>query len=203
MKNYLKLSLILSVVVLAGCVGPTTTNTNDQNSNTTDTSNKNQNTNDEANANDNTNTTTDVSTAISSKTTNLYFIALEDNGKSGKTIGCGDSVVPVDVQLDSAPTSAEERIKLTLTQLLNNKNKDYGQSGLYNALYQSDVAIQEVTVTDGRAEVKLTGDFTLSGTCDTPRVESQLEEPVLAVEGVESVDITVNGKALSEVLSSK
>ncbi len=61
----------------------------------------------------------------------IYLVALEDAGKSGTAIGCGDSLVAVDVD------SADARSALEF--LLQEKNHLYGQSGLYNSLYQSDL----------------------------------------------------------------
>src|SRR5574342_779666 len=63
----------------------------------------------------------------------IFLIAIDDNGKSGKKIGCGDSVVAVERNL--AATQAP--LAAALTELFSIYDRTYGQSGLYNSLYQS------------------------------------------------------------------
>jgi len=127
----------------------------------------------------------------------IFLIALEDQGVSGKKVGCGDSAVPVQVQIP--PTQGV--LKAALEALLAVKSQYYGESGLYNALYQSDLQVESVTIKDGKAVVKLTGTLQMGGECDNPRVAAQLEETVLQFPTVKEADIFVNGKPLAEVLS--
>lgn len=127
----------------------------------------------------------------------IFLIALGDQGVSSKKIGCGDSVIPVQVQIP--PTQGV--LKAALQVLLSVKVQYYGESGLYNALYQSDLKLESATITDGKAVVKLTGKLVLGGECDNPRVAAQLEETVLQFSTVSEVSIFINGKPLSEVLS--
>ena len=53
--------------------------------------------------------------------------------RAGIPVGCGDSAVPVMVEIP--PTQAV--LKAALESLLSVRDQQYGQSGLYNALYQS------------------------------------------------------------------
>jgi hypothetical protein len=129
--------------------------------------------------------------------TQIFLIALEDQGVSGKLVGCGDSAVPVQVQIP--PTQGV--LKAALEALLSVKSQYYGESGLYNALYQSDLQVESVSIKDGKAVVKLSGTLLLGGECDDPRVAAQLEQTVLQFPTVTEASIFVNGKLLSEVLS--
>ncbi len=79
----------------------------------------------------------------------------------------------------------------------------YGQSGLYNALYQSELDIADVAVVGGEARIFLTGTVKLGGECDTPRVEAQLKTLALQFSTVERVSIYINGKPQADVLSLK
>ena len=72
----------------------------------------------------------------------------------------------------------------------------YGQSGLYNALYQSHLSIADVAVVDGEARIFLTGNLTLGGECDNPRVEEQLKAIALQFNTVKRVSVYINGEAL-------
>ena len=77
----------------------------------------------------------------------------------------------------------------------------YGESGLYNALYQSDLQVESISLENGKAEIYLTGTMMLGGECDNPRVEAQLKQTALQFSTVQEVSIYINGKLLSEVLS--
>lgn len=129
-----------------------------------------------------------------STSTKIYLISLNDG-----TVGCGDGVVPVTVPIE--PTRAV--LHASLQALLSQKSQTYGESGLYNALYQSSLSINSVNIVDGEARIALEGQVVLGGTCDAPRVQAQLEQTARQFSTVKSVAITVNGKPLAEALSSK
>ena len=129
----------------------------------------------------------------------IFLIAVGDGGQTGTAVGCGDSAVPVEVEIQ--PTQGI--LKAALTTLLSIKNTYYGQSGLYNALYQSDLQVESASINGGTASVYLTGNLSMGGECDTPRVQAQLEQTVLQFPNVTEADIFINGKPLAEVLSLK
>jgi hypothetical protein len=132
-------------------------------------------------------------------TVQIFLIAVGDNGQSGSLVGCGDSAVSVQVQ--TPPTS--QVLQAALEALLSIKDQFYGQSGLYNALYQSDLKVDSINIVAGRASVYLTGTLLMGGECDTPRVQAQLEQTVLQFPTVTEADIYINGKPLADVLSLK
>ncbi len=127
----------------------------------------------------------------------VYWIALEDNGLAGLLVGCGDSAVPVSVEIP--PTQGV--LRAALEYLLAQKEAYYGQSGLYNALYQSDLAVDDVLIVDGAAAIYLTGSLLQGGECDAPRIQAQLEQTALQFSTVQSVSIFINEVPLDEVLS--
>jgi hypothetical protein len=129
----------------------------------------------------------------------VYLIALEDDGQTGIPVGCGDSAVPVQVQI--RPTQGV--LKAVLEALLAIKDQYYGQSGLYNALYQADLQVDSVNITAGKATVYLSGSLTMGGECDNPRVQAQLEQTVLQFSTVTEADIFINGKTLADAISLK
>jgi hypothetical protein len=133
------------------------------------------------------------------QTVQIYLIAVDDNGKSGKLIGCGDSVIPVQVPIP--PTQGV--LRAALNALLSNKDQFYGESGLYNALYQSNLQVGGVSVTNGQAIIHLTGTLMMGGECDIPRVEAQLTEIALQFSTVTSVAVYINDIPLKDVLSLK
>ncbi|MBI1297732.1 LysM peptidoglycan-binding domain-containing protein [bacterium] len=128
--------------------------------------------------------------------TNIYLIALEDNGRTGMQIGCGDSVVPVEIEIE--PTVGI--IRSALQELLSLDSRMYNGFGLYNALYRSDLSIEEMSLTDGAASVSLVGDVSLGGVCDGPRFKAQLRQTVLQFFNVDEVTILINRELLDDVV---
>lgn len=128
--------------------------------------------------------------------TNIYLVALEDGGRSGMQIGCGDSLVPVEVQIE--PTLAV--LTAAMNSLLNLDERMYGQSGLYNALYRSDLSVDSISLVNGHATINLTGEVSLGGVCDVPRFEAQLRQTALQYYTVDSVEININGEPMDQVI---
>ena len=129
----------------------------------------------------------------------IFLIALEDNGQGGTLVGCGDSVVPINVTIP--PTQGI--LRAALEKLFTAKNQFYGESGYYNALYQSDIQVTGVTIEQGKATIHLTGSVTLGGVCDAPRVEAQIEQTALQFSTVNEVNVFINDVPLEDVLSLK
>jgi hypothetical protein len=122
---------------------------------------------------------------------NIYLIS-----PGGGNVGCGDGVVSVTRRV--APTPAP--LRAALTELFALKSQTFGESGLYNALYQSDIRIDRVAIVDGRAEVALSGTLRLGGVCDQPRVVAQIEATVRQFRAVTSTAITLNGAPLADAV---
>ena len=129
----------------------------------------------------------------------MFLIATGDNGQSGQLVGCGDSLVPVQIEVPAS----QGVLRASFGALLALKDQFYGQSGLYNALYQSDLQLASVTLTNGNAVIKLTGTLTLAGECDNPRVAAQLEATARQFPTVTDVTIYINDKLLADALSLK
>ena len=127
----------------------------------------------------------------------VAYIAIGDEGKSGALVGCGDSVRYV-----NKTVQATGAVEGALQALLSDKT-ERTQSDLYNALWQSNLTLDAVTVVDTTADVVLSGQMQLSGECDNPRVKAQLESTVKQVSGVDAVHVMLNGKTLDEALSLK
>jgi len=124
-------------------------------------------------------------------TVNIYLIST-----GGGAVGCGDEVVPVLRRI--APTPAP--LRAALTELFALKSQTFGESGLYNALYQSDIRVERVAIVNGRAEVALSGTLRLGGVCDEPRVVAQIESTVRQFSSVTSTAITLNGAPLADAV---
>ena len=133
------------------------------------------------------------------KQVKVFLIAIDDNGKAGKKIGCGDSVVAVTRPISATPGV----LRAALESLFAIQEPYYGQSGLYNALAQSDLHVAGIAIANGVATIRLTGTLKMGGECDAPRVEAQLTETALQFSTVKVASIFVNGRPLKDVLSLK
>lgn len=125
---------------------------------------------------------------------NIYLIAVGDGGQRGPEIGCNDSVVPVEVQFDAtvAPLSAAlERLFAA----------DGDQYDLYNVFERSQLSVQGINIANRHATVALTGQLSIGGVCDGPRVEAQLERTALQFDTIDSASFSINGETLSDILS--
>jgi hypothetical protein len=130
----------------------------------------------------------------------IYLVAVGDGGSSGKAVGCGDSLVPVKRQIQ--PT--HQPIVAALNALFEIKTQTVGESGLYNALYQSNLRVESADVDgNGIATVVLTGQVMMGGECDTPRFKGQIEQTIISSGGVQSANILLNGKTIDQALSLK
>ncbi|MBI5652541.1 MAG: GerMN domain-containing protein [Chloroflexi bacterium] len=129
----------------------------------------------------------------------VFFVALDDKGKSGKAIGCADSIVAVErlIPITTAPLTA------ALRELFSLRDAQIGQSGLYNALAQSPLKIESVSIIGERAEIQLSGTLKLGGVCDNPRVDAQIKETALQFSNIKSVSVSINGTPLEKILSEK
>lgn len=129
----------------------------------------------------------------------IFLVAIDDNGETGKKIGCGDSIVAVTREI--TPTAAP--LTAAMRELVALKAQYYGESGLYHALHASTLAVDHVSIKDGKAIIKLSGTLSLGGVCDAPRVEAQIKETALQFSTVKEVVIFINGVPLSQALSGK
>lgn len=126
----------------------------------------------------------------------IYLVALEDAGRSGQEIGCGDSLIPVTVTFE--PTVAP--LTAALGELFDIDSRTYGQSGLYNALYQSDLTVEGIDIVDGEALIALTGTLQTGGICDTPRIIEQIKQTALQYSTIDRVSVSINGTLLEDLL---
>lgn len=140
-----------------------------------------------------------TSTTAAEQMVKIVLIELEDNGQSGTPVGCGDSAIPINVSIPRT----QAVLRAALEKLFTAKQQFYGESGYYNALYQSDLQVAGVTIEQGKATIRLTGTIMLGGTCDAPRVQAQIEQTALQFSTVSDVDVFINDVPLEDYLSTR
>ena len=133
----------------------------------------------------------------------VYLAAPEGSTGPVGPIGCGNYLVPV-TRGDIPPTTTDKQIAYTLTDLFSIKDQFYGQSGLYNTLYQSNLVVERIELdAAGHANIYLTGDYLLAGECTNPLFQAQIEYTARQVASVSSVAVFINGTAIEQLLSGR
>jgi hypothetical protein len=138
-------------------------------------------------------------TSLEKTKVKVFLIAPEDNGNSGKLVGCGDSAVAIEREVEK--TSAP--LKASLENLLAMNAGYFGESGLFNSLGDSKLKLESVSLENTKAVVKLSGTLVTGGVCNDPRIEAQLRETAMQFSTVKSVEIYLNNKTLKSYLSGK
>ncbi|MHA7305569.1 hypothetical protein ACX80E_10035 [Arthrobacter sp. TMN-49] len=140
----------------------------------------------------------DPTVMTTSASVTVFYIAQGDAGTAESTLGCGDSAVAV----TSQTVTFTDPVEGALRTLLANHSATIGQSGLSNALWQSQLRVDSVDRSTNTITAQLSGTLTLGGECDIPRVDQQLLRTAAQAAGA-PVAIFVNGKTLSDALSLK
>ena len=125
----------------------------------------------------------------------IYAVAIDDGGKTGRLIGCNDSLLNVPQTVDDATD-----IKTALNALFAFRSDS---QATYTALTNSQLVIDEAVVTNGAATIRLSGAYQLGGTCDGPRFVEQITQTVIDFPGVETAVITINDQPLASVASQR
>ncbi|MGB8508322.1 MAG: GerMN domain-containing protein [Pyrinomonadaceae bacterium] len=125
----------------------------------------------------------------------VYLVAVNDNGKTGKKIGCGDSLVPVTRIIK--PTGSP--LKAALEELLAIPH-DYNQQ-LGNYWQGEKLKVKSISLRAGLATIHITGKGPyVAGVCDEPRIKSQIEETAKQFSTVRRIKVFINGRPLAAAI---
>jgi LysM repeat protein len=129
---------------------------------------------------------------------NIYLVALGDDGQSGIPIGCGDSLVPVQVPV--SPTVAP--LTAAIDAMLDNTAADLGLATFDNPLASDaqDLLVDQIEIINATANIELTGRLSSAGVCEDERIRAQLQATALQYATVSNVAVNVNGTPLSNIL---
>lgn len=129
----------------------------------------------------------------------IYLVSPSTALDNPEAIGCGDRLVGIPLAITAEESTLEGALR-TLFMLGQNYNSE---AGLYNALQNSQLEVDNVTLDQGTATIHLSGELSIGGECDNPRVEAQIRETALQFPGVQNVEIFLNGEPLASVLSTR
>ena len=129
----------------------------------------------------------------------IHLISLQDGGVGGARIGCGDSVVPVEVELP-APKPA---LRGALEALLAIDTPYDPRSGFYTALHSSPLEIRRLQQDGDTVRIDIAGWVELEDDCDAPRVLEQLTRTATQFRDVRRADFYVDGAPLERALTAR
>jgi hypothetical protein len=128
----------------------------------------------------------------------IYLVAVGDDGKTGKKIGCGDSLVAVTrtIKKTAAPLTAAIR---ELLQTPQHPGVD-GSSNLENFWKGRNLKIRSVSIVNRTATIRLSGALSVAGVCDEPRIESQIDATARQFPTVKRVKVFIGKQALAAAI---
>jgi spore germination protein GerM len=128
----------------------------------------------------------------------IYLVAVGDEGKTGKKIGCGDSLVAVTrtIKKTAAPLTAAIR---ELLQTPQHSGVD-GSPKLENFWKGRNLKVRSVSIVNRTATIRLSGSVSVAGVCDEPRIESQIDATARQFPTVKRVKVFIGKQALAAAI---
>ncbi len=133
-------------------------------------------------------------TAKPDPATQTVKVALIDLDSDGP-VGCGDNLAFIDKTVPATTTPFVSSIEQLLTET--------SPSEHYSALRNSSLTLDRAAIENGTATIELSGNLSLGGVCDNPRLTTQIGETARQFEAVENVEVSINGQKLEDVLSQQ
>jgi spore germination protein GerM len=131
------------------------------------------------------------------RTVKVYLVAVGDEGKAGRKIGCGDSLVPVTRAIN--PTAAP--LRAALLELLALPHEYAADSRLNNFWVGDNLRLKSVSIRRGTATIYIVGEGPrVAGICDVPRITEQIEATAKQFPTVKRVKVFVNGRTLASAI---
>jgi hypothetical protein len=128
----------------------------------------------------------------------IYLVAVGDDGKTGKKIGCGDSLIAVSrtINKTAAPLTAAIR---GLLQTPQHPGVD-GNPKLENFWKGRNLKVRSVFIVNHTATIRLSGEPSVAGVCDEPRIESQIDATARQFPTVKRVKVFIGNQTLAAAI---
>ncbi len=126
----------------------------------------------------------------------VYLVAVGDEGRTGKKIGCGDSLVAVThtIKKTTAPLAA------AIGELLSTPQHPAASPNLENFWKGRNLKLQSVSLRKQTATIHLSGEVFVAGVCDEPRIQSQIEETARQFPTVKKVKVFIGKRTLAQAI---
>src|SRR5258705_5392827 len=131
-----------------------------------------------------------------SQSINIYLVAVGDNGKTGRKIGCEDSLIAVTrtIKKTAAP------LTVAIRELLQTPQHPEGSPNLENFWKGRNLKVRSVSIVNHTATIRLSGELSLAGVCDEPRIESQIDATARQFPTVKRVKVFIGNEKLSAAI---
>ncbi|MCY1158344.1 MAG: hypothetical protein MOP51_1368 [Citricoccus sp.] len=134
----------------------------------------------------------------------VYWVSPAGSGHQGVEFpGCGDLLVESTVKATgSGEVGTAERVEAGIEALLEDRTYEHS-NGLVNALYQSELSVQDVAIEGDTVTVDLTGQPMSAGSCADPQIIGQLEYTATSNAGTYTAEVLVDGTPIQEFMSQQ
>ena len=136
----------------------------------------------------------EASSLQATRVVKVYLVALDDAGKTGKKIGCGDSLVAVTRTIN--PTTST--LKAAMEELVATPNDDDKKLGNY--VFGPELKVQSVSISKGTATIRFSGQISVAGICDEPRITEQIVATAKQFPNVKRVKVFVGKETLANAI---
>lgn len=126
----------------------------------------------------------------------VYLVAVGDNGKAGRKIGCDDSLVAVTRTIRRTPAP----LKAALHELLSTPSETGENPKLQNFWKGKNLKVRSVSIRKSTATIHISGEVFVAGVCDQPRIESQIEETARQFPTVKRVKVFIGKRTLQDAI---
>jgi hypothetical protein len=126
----------------------------------------------------------------------IYLVAVGDDGKTGKKIGCGDSLIAVTrtIKKTAVPLTAAIR------ELLQTPPHPEDSPNLENFWKGRNLKVRSVSIVNRTATIRLTGQLWVAGVCDEPRIEAQIDATARQFPTVKQVKVFIGQQTLAAAI---
>ena len=126
----------------------------------------------------------------------VYLVALNDNGKMGKKIGCEDSLVAV----KRTVRTGASLLKAAIQELLSTPAEVGDNPKLQNFWQGRNLKVRSVVIRNSTATIRLSGEVFVAGVCDEPRIQSQIEQTAKQFPKVKRVRVFIGKRTLADAI---
>jgi hypothetical protein len=126
----------------------------------------------------------------------IYLVAVGDDGKTGKKIGCGDSLVPVTVITKKTATPLTAAVR----ELLVAPEHSVGNPKVENFWKGRNLKVSSVSIRNHTATIRISGEVFVAGVCDEPRITSQIEATARQFPTVKRVRVFIGNQTLADAI---
>lgn len=132
----------------------------------------------------------------------VAVVKMEDDGKSGEKIGCGDSIIYIEKTAEGIKLEDSRKIQLALKELFA-IGATTVEGPYYNGLQHSkNLNVDSVNETNNGdssiVSVLISGELISAGTCDDPRISEQIYSTIEANSSADKIEVLINDKDLKD-----